>query len=256
MYSLFTVLTLPHRLDVLRAYIAISNPRYPDYSIVRDLQPLAINIPPSVTGWNPLDYSVEDRINVYRFCEDSIYLVHALEDFMLLIGSAAKARTEELDSTLGKLIASAAKQLLFRHSLGFADPLHLSRKCCRLAALIFIDLAIRELFDSPLDSGHFVRELKMRLLDTNMTPWARSLEMLVMVLIKHDRIALEKAWRAWYVADVVTMTMNLGEETWMMAERKMLAYIQQEAIRAVPGSRSSLIWDMRAIAEGFIDEWS
>lgn len=202
-----------------------------------------------------MHFASEDRKEVYRFCEDSIYLVHALEDFMLLIGSAATKKPHELDSSTQILIASAAKQLLRRESLDASEVSNLSRKCCRLSALIFIDLAIRELFDSPSTSGQFVHDLKSRLLGT-MTPWSRSLEMLVMVLIKHDRMALEKAWRAWYIADVVTMTMNLGEETWKIAEKKMQEYIVQEAIKADTGPRTSLVWNMRVMADAFMVEWS
>ena len=77
-----------------------------------------------------------------------------------------------------------------------------------------------------------------------------------MVLIKHDRMALEKAWRAWYIADVVTMTMNLGEETWKIAEKKMQEYIVQEAIKADTGPRTSLVWNMRVMADAFMVEWS
>jgi len=197
----------------------------------------------------------EDRREVYRFCEDSIYLVHALEDFMLLSGSAATKKTDDLDPSMQILIASAAKQLLRREALDASEASHLSRKCCRLAALIFIDLAIRELFDSPSTSGQFVHDLKSRLLGT-MTPWSRSLEMLVMVLIKHDRMALEKAWRAWYIADVVTMTMNLGEETWKIAEKTMQEYILQEAIKADTGPRTALVWNMRVMADAVMVEWS
>ena len=175
---------------------------------------------------------------------------------MLLIGSAAREKTEDLNPALRALILSAAKQLLLdRQALGSSSATRfLARKCLRLAALIFLDFAMRELFDSPHTSGRFVRELKSKLLGTE-TPWGRSLEMLVMVLIKHDRMALEKAWRAWYIADVITVTMNSGQETWRAAEGKMLEYIRCYAMEAVPGPRSSMMWNMRAMAELVINEW-
>ena len=130
---------------------------------------------------------------------------------MLLIGSAAHEKTENLNPALRVLILSAAKQLLLdRQALGSSSGAQfLARKCLRLAALIFLDFAMRELFDSPHASGRFVRELKSKLLVAG-TPCGRSLEMLVMVLIKHDRMALEKARRAWYIADAITVTMNSG----------------------------------------------
>ncbi|MCJ1474952.1 hypothetical protein MMC13_003612 [Lambiella insularis] len=252
------------RLDVLRAYIAISNPRYPDYAVVRSLEPLAINIPPKDSDWCSVDLSANDRREVYMFCEDSIYLIHELEDFMLLVGSAARTTTEELESKntsnsrsktkVQNLIQRSATQLLCRPELGNPCASRLPRKCCRLAALIFVDLAIKELFDSPHTSGQFVHVLKSRLLGI-MTPWGSSLEMLVMVLIKHDRMALEQAWRAWYIADVVTMTMNFAEESWSIAEQKMLEFIWQDALSATPGLRSSLVWDMQTMVEVFINEW-
>ncbi|MCJ1284197.1 hypothetical protein MMC26_003528 [Xylographa opegraphella] len=242
------------RMDVIRAYIALSSPRYPTYSIVRSLAPLALNVPRSYTGWSPIDLSTNDRKGIYWFCEDSMYLIHELEDFMLLVGSVAGDCTENLELSIQDLIMSAASQLLCRHDLGNADAPRRPRKCTRLAALIFMNLAIRELFDSPEISGRFVRELKARFFD-NTTAWGRSLEMLTAVLVKHSRVALEKGWRAWYVADAVTTTMNFGDDAWVTAERNMLAYLWDDAVKAVPGPRSSCIWDLQTVYKGFLRAW-
>ncbi|MCJ1398172.1 hypothetical protein MMC11_001369 [Xylographa trunciseda] len=242
------------RMDVIRAYIAISSPRYPTYSIVRSLTPLAINVPRSHAGWSPIDLSTNDRKDVYWFCEDSIYLIHELEDFMLLVGSAACDRTENLELSIQDLIKSAASQLLCRKDMGNPDAPRRPRKCIRLAALIFIDLAIRELFDSPATSGQFVSGLKARFFDST-TPWGRSLEMLAMVLIKHSRVALEKGWRAWYIADVVTTTMNFGEDSWAITQHNMLDYLWNHAVKVVPGPRSSQIWDLQSTLAGFLSAW-
>ncbi|MCJ1387697.1 hypothetical protein MMC18_000540 [Xylographa bjoerkii] len=242
------------RMDVIRAYITISSPRYPTYSIVRSLSPLAINVPRSHPGWSPIDLSTNDRRDVYWFCEDSIYLIHELEDFMLLVGSAAGDKTENLELSIQDLIKSAASQLVCRQDLGNPDAPRRPRKCIRLAALIFVDLAIRELFDSPATSGQFVCELKARFFDSSTT-WGRSLEMLAMVLIKHSRLALEKGWRAWYIADVVTMTMNFGEESWAIAEHNMREYLWNHATKVVLGRRSSQIWDLQSTLESFLSAW-
>ena len=242
------------RMDVIRAYIALASPRYPTYSIVRSLAPLAINVPRSHSGWNPIDLSTNDRKGIYWYCEDSMYLIHELEDFMLLVGSVACDRTENLEFSIQDLIMSAASQLLCSHDLGNPDAPRRPRRCIRLAALIFMNLAIRELFDSPATSGRFVGELKARFFD-NTTAWGRSLEMLTMVLVKHSRMALEKGWRAWYIADAVTTTMNFGDDDWATAESNMLAYLWNHAIKAVPGPRSSRIWDLQTIYEGFLNAW-
>ncbi|MCJ1377925.1 hypothetical protein MMC17_001021 [Xylographa soralifera] len=243
------------RMDVIRAYIALSSPRYPTYSIVRTLAPLAINVPRSHPGWNPIDLSTNDRRGIYWFCEDGMYLIHELEDFMLLVGSAACDRTENLELSIQDLIMSAASQLLCRQDLGNPDAPRRPRRCIRLAALIFMNLAIKELFDSPETSGRFVCGLKARFFD-NTTAWGRSLEMLTMVLVKHSRVALEKGWRAWYIADVVTTTMNFGEDAWAIAEHNMLEYLWNHATKDVPGPRSSRIWDLRTVYEGFLSAWS
>ncbi|MCJ1419165.1 hypothetical protein MMC32_005518 [Xylographa parallela] len=242
------------RMDVIRAYIALSSPRYPTYSIVRSLAPLAINVPRSHSGWTPVDLSTNDRKGVYWFCEDSMYLIHELEDFMLLVGSAACDRTENLELSIKDLIMSAATQLLCSQELGNPDAPRRSRRCVRLAALVFMNLAIRELFDSPDTSGRFVCELKARFFDST-TVWGRSLEMLTMVLIKHSRVALEKGWRAWYIADVVTTTMNFGDDAWAIAEHNMLEYLWNHALKAVPSPRSSRIWELQTIYESFLSAW-
>ena len=242
------------RMDVIRAYISISSPRYPTYSIVRSLTPLAINVPRSLPDWSPIDLSTNDRKEVYWWCEDSIYFIHELEDFMLLVGSAACDKTENLELSIQDLIKSAASHLLCRQELGNPNAPRLSRKCTRLAALIFVDLAIKELFDSPATSGQFLSDVKARFFSIT-TPWGRSLEMLAMVLIKHSRVALEKAWRAWYVADVVTTTMNFGDESWAIAERNMLEYLQSHAIKVTAGPRSSQIWDPKSTLEDFVRAW-
>jgi len=42
--------------------------------------------------------------------------------------------------------------------------------------------------------------------------------MIVAVLLQADRLALERPFRAWYVSDVVTLTMKLGELEWRAVE--------------------------------------
>ena len=267
------------RLDVVRAYIALSAPRYPTYSVLRNLSPIAINIPRDVLPFDPIEFAAEERKVVYRFCEDCIYLVHELEDFMMLAGSAARSlqagaqdkESAEETETTRQLISAAATQLLCRQDLGNAAGSPLSRKCCRLAVLVFMDLAVRELFDTPGRCGQFIHVLKSRLLGP-MTPWGRSLEMLLHVLVKHERLALEKAWRAWYVADMITMTMSLSEETWIIAEARMMAYVREEAATAglalsssMPlssssspppaGRRSASVWSLRDTLDAFLGAW-
>lgn len=65
--------------------MSVSFPRYPQYTTVRALQPLAINVPSSPAAWFT---SAHPKFE-YLYCEDVINLLHGLEDVLLLIRSAA-----------------------------------------------------------------------------------------------------------------------------------------------------------------------
>ena len=176
--------------------------------------------------------------------------------------------------------------------------LHLACKSLRLAALAFLDAAIREFFDSPPQPGYYTNKLKLRFLGSkalaNDSPWGRSLEMVIAVLLQADRMALERPWRAWYMADALTLTMRIGEWTWEMVVGVLRKWVKgggldqdEEVTRGdkergleAPGKgdrvemadrsentsgsggegekiekRSVGVWDLKKVAERFLREW-
>ena len=238
------------RLDAIRAYVSQSSPRYPAYSFVRALDPVAINIPyhperstwTANTGPQPLYVPYQ-----YRYCEDALSLMNKLEDVLLLCRSAASDLSGPVGEPFHKLLIKSMEQLLAKPAYldedntsrtsediyaNYATPqesiptmpqmdrirLQTSALAIRLAALTMLDAAIREFFDSPPHPGYYTSQLKHRFLGckamANDTPLGRSIEMLIAVLIQADRMALERPWRAWYAADALTLTMRITQYKW------------------------------------------
>ena len=221
------------------------------------MRPLAISIPQNDIG-QVMDPDIDKtQQESYRHCEDALVLVHGLEDLMELLGSTARNPFVRLNISLKDLLSCAVTQLLSKGPVDLDDPngrSYLSRRCCRLAVLLFVDVAIKEIFDSPDPPGRYVRKLKSDLVGIT-TLWSRSLEILMMILLQHDRIALEKPWRWWYVADVVMMTMNIGQTTWRAIEETLLAYIGGSTFEASQTAQSGSIWDMQSMTQSFVQEW-
>ena len=316
------------RLDVIRAYATISAPRYPAFASVRVLEPLAINIPqtPGRSLWYSSPGSRESGFTPfeYRYCEDALVLVNKLEDVLLLSRSAATDLSGPVGESFRKLLNTSLEQMLEKPShlcfptdgvsptdiyAVYATPspvpqnlsegerrrLLLAGLALRLTALTFLDAAIREFFDAPSYTGYYTSQLQSRFLGSralaNDSPWGRSLEMVIAVLLQADRMALERPWRAWYVADALTQTMRVGEWTWEEVVRALKGWIQAGGLASYEfglgngegntgfaepktepfssgssggGSikaqdegepRSRGVWDLRAVAGRFLREW-
>lgn len=236
------------RLDLIRAYIAASSPRYPDYVDVRALKPLLVNIPSTTDYYTTASFPMNvDRQAVYGLCEHAIRLILGLEDVLLLISSAAQ-QTKVLDGTFYHLLTKAITQLLQDNGTeGLGSSSIQQRRCFRLAALILIDVSMREYFESPSQTGRFIRALNKQLLDTNSS-WGQSAEMFVTTMLRSDRVSLETPSRAWYAADVIIRSVRLGKSEWTSVEQKLRDYIHQSPLRAMKSSQSSAIWDIGTVA--------
>lgn len=244
---------------MLRAYIAISYPRYPTYSSVRNILPIAINVPRREHHPPPSYIFASHRAAVYGFCEDALALIHELEDTLLLIRSASDTPlAPKSTQPVRELLSSAIAQLL--RDPGSTSPVtgpacsRTARKCLRLATLVFLDIAMHESFSTPARPGTFARALKTRFLRTP-APWGRSLEMLLSVLLQTTRMALEKPWRAWYFADVATLTMALGEPTWRAVEAALEGYLRERCAAGRASVGPGAVWDLREAAERAAEEW-
>ena len=285
--STISLLTFRRRLDAIRAYISISAPRYPAYTSVRNLPPIFIPIP------SPYSPSAPDptlQVFEHVYCEDAIHLVHGIEDTLLLIRAGAlDALTPVgapyhalLSAHVAQLLSPSASHLLAAHISDPASNAHptpattpitpvtpglpptttrrqrLAARTLRLAALVLIDLIVREFFDDahaltdgrrrPL--GHQTRRiLKERFLGDfspagPSTLWGRSLEMTVAVLLQADRLALEKPWRGWYFADALTLTMALGEEAWASVGKALRGFLMESVDQQKHEEAMSLAGEM------------
>ena len=264
------LLILDCRLDAIRAYIAMSAPRYPAYISVRNLPPLYIPIP---SPYSPSAPNPSLQVFEHVYCEDAIHLVHGIEDVLLLmragaldvltpVGAPYKAL---LSAHVGQLLSPSASHLLAAHIADSVTNAHptpaatpttphtpglppnttrrqrLAARTLRLAALVFVDLTVREFFEEaeptangrrrPL--GRQTRRILQERFLGDFAPtgsaalWGRSLEMMVAVLLQSDRLALEKPWRGWYFADALTLTMALGAEAWAGVGHVLEAFLRE-----------------------------
>ena len=255
------------------------------------------------------------------FCADALHLVHDIEDILLLIRAGAYDALIPVGAPFKTLLSTHVAQLLARSSslllsarttealptqnpsptspntprppplepAGPSRRQRLASRTLRLAALLFVDLAVCELFDAPppppnarrRTPGVHARRLKDRFLGPlasaarGATPWGRSLEMAIAVLLQADRLSLEKPWRAWYFADALTLTMALGADAWAAVARTLREYLD-ERVREVNGSdtspdvavggeqveglvkgepRSRKIWDLEKELKAFDEGW-
>lgn len=252
------------RLDAIRAYAAQSSPRYPAFQSVRELGPVAINIPHQAgkSTWSTLKRSYTP--SSYIYCEDALTLMNKIEDVLLLCRSAASDLSGPVGEPFHKLLSKSIEQMLAKPAFlvnegektsgdiyaaydtrqsgdsrvldSQRDGLIKSSLALRLAALTLLDVAIREFFDSPPYPGFYTSQLTHQFLGSkamaNDTAWGRSLEMLIAVLMQADRMALERPWRAWYAADALTLTMRIGEYTWEAVGRSLRSWIENGGLES------------------------
>lgn len=252
------------RLDAIRAYVTQSSPRYPAFSSVRELEPVAINIPHQAgkSTWNTSNQSYTP--SSYKYCEDALTLMNRIEDVLLLCRSAASDLSGPVGEPFHKLLTKSIEQMLARPEFLIDEGekksgdiyaaydtrqsstskvpesqrhgLIKSSLALRLASLTFLDVAIREFFDSPPYPGFYTAQLTHQFLGSkamaNDTAWGRSLEMLIAVLMQADRMALERPWRAWYAADALTLTMRIGEWTWEAVGKSLRQWIEDGGLES------------------------
>ena len=234
------------RLDAVRAYVALSAPRFPTYAALRDLAPLAINMPYSSISATQTPHTQETA-----FCEDTLQLLHGLEDVLLLLKAVSASDGRAL-LRARDLVSAAVLQCLSPAKVQpGAFVAHRSRSVTRLAALVMLDAAVQHFFDGDAPESGF-RRIKARLLGdvagdkASMAAWGRSLEMVVHVLLAADRFALERPWRAWYFADALTIAMKIGECQWDAVESVLRDYLAErcEEADSLVGARSSKVWNV------------
>ena len=232
----------------------ISHPRYPRFAPIRAIEPIAIKIPLSARDWEEMSTeTIESHQSVYRFCEDCLRIIHGLEDLMLVIGSAAQQKKRPSDQELYSLFWDAVFHLLTEEDKETRNAtLAIARRCCRLAALILVDVVIHERLQTQPQEGFFIRVLRKNLLDVN-EHWGRSYEMFITIMSRTDRLALEKSMRAWYIADVIMLTVNMSRDKWTRIQDKLLAYIRENPLAKVRDPHDSNIFDMSSLTEMLVN---
>ena len=238
------------RLELLRAYLVISSPRYPRFAVIRAVEPIAIRISSSSNHeWEDISTQAVGLYQpVYRFCEDCLRIIHGLEDVILIIDSAAHQKKRPSDVEMRDLFWDAVFQLLTNDDNNTHDTLAIARRCCRLASLILIDVVIHERLHSQPQEGFFIRVLRKNLLDVN-EHWGRSYEMFITIMSRTDRIALEKSMRTWYIADIIMLTINMSRDKWTRIEGRLLAYIKENPLDKVRDPQDSSLFDMSSMVD-------
>ena len=255
--KLFKQILLTHlnRLDLVRAYITTSKPRYPQWWQLHDIQPLALKAPSGEQSVVNSSRGLSRKD--YELCTDSISLVHGLEDLLLLINSIiSDIKSHQKAGPSRQLIESAVIQLLRTEEPShFSRYIQLIKRCLRLAVVAFINVFISEAFASePTKRESYIRDFRQSLLDTSTT-WGRSLNMVSKVLLNFDRVALEEPYRAWYFSAAVAVIMHCNEDDWDEVETALLEYISRVCDEPVDQSMMLQAWDLRAMAQRLSGGW-
>ncbi|KAB8296002.1 hypothetical protein EYC80_008816 [Monilinia laxa] len=97
-------------------------------------------------------------------------------------------------------------------------------RCFRLASLVYLQVALNDLFTTSQPKGQYFQACKYRLLDTT-TDWGRAIEMLARVILRGERSKTERQRRAWYVANAMIELQDFALGTWIMAESTLFSYL-------------------------------
>ncbi|KAI9649300.1 hypothetical protein NHQ30_001872 [Ciborinia camelliae] len=186
-----------------------------------------VNLVFASLGASTIQYEVAMMQARNDFCADFIRMVDGLERATGVIKSAAsKITSQELWDNFSDRICSEAIGMSWLDS---TEPTIDERrkviwKCFRLAALIYLRMALQEFHTTPQLNGQYFRACKYRLLDTT-TDWGRAIEMLTRVILRGERSNVERHRRAWYVANAMIELQEFGIEIWKMAEGTLFTYL-------------------------------
>ena len=213
------------RLDLSRAFINTSSPRYSRYD---ELQ-LPIEYEKVEKKFGFTKSMMTEMHDVYRFSHECIMLVVGMEKLTERIREAIKDCSffndwEHLAVRLSSYI------LCLPSSPGTCKrgPSSKARiRCCHLAGLIYIYLAVHELSCSPPLRGTFLKRFKSELLDMD-EEWGLAIEMLVLVLVR-GKISGVTIWtrhrRAWYVANSIMVLEAFSTDTWLQIEKRIWKFL-------------------------------
>ena len=241
-----------YRMDLLRAYMTISKPRYPGWRAFQSLEPIMIDIS---SGAQP---GIDEALN--DLCSDFLSLIHGLEDLVLLIGSVDPA-TEEWDTCPDlSIVVDAAASLLSKltWSADERNDLKIIKTCCRLATLVFIDICLHRYFDTSEGIwGEGNRHAALFALLRDYQHWRLQLNILLQLLLKGNRVALEDPRRTWYIVEVLMLVQTVGPQTWPLIFEILCTHLLPEG--ASEGQQKldyDRIWDLESMARNVISDWN
>ena len=243
-------------LDLIRAYLTISKPRYPKWRNVQTIQPIVIDCNPE-TSVDKFDTRFGHTYDVWEheLCCDGLSLIHSLEDLSMLMTTSALGRDLSEPARDHTKIMNAVKETLHRlPGILINKKLKPAMTCFRLAALIFLDIAIHEHFGL----GKASRISHHRSLFTQLDPysqWGCFLDIVLRLLIKGDRAALEETRRAWYMAEILILSTTIGTVRWTEIEEMLCDYLVQPRDGNMEMSLG-WSWDLKATAEMVIEDWT
>ncbi|KAA8567798.1 hypothetical protein EYC84_008255 [Monilinia fructicola] len=210
-------------LDLCRAYIRISRPTYSMY----DANSTENLTKTSSLGTSTIQYEVAKMQARNEFCADFIRMVDGLEKATAVVKDAAsKIISQEQWNKFSDRIFSAAIGMSWLHPTEqvIDERRNSIWRCFRLASLVYLQVALHDLFTTAQPKGQDFQACKCLLLDTT-TDWGRAIEMLARVILRGERSKTERHRRAWYVANAMIELQDFALETWRMAESTLFSYL-------------------------------
>jgi hypothetical protein len=87
--------------------------------------------------------------------------------------------------------------------------------CCRLTALIYINIVLRKMPCKSAVLSHLTKELSYALAKTNLKSyWGGKIELLTWVLLHGGAAATDVELKTWYLSFLVSVSWILGLQTW------------------------------------------
>ena len=244
------------RLDIMRAYVSASKARYPDFTNCNTIESLfkeSTSDSANVEAISTLYDGFEGE--KHELCVDCINLIHGLEDVTLLINSSAARYKQAGPIPIKHHLSIAIRRLLAKRPEDTkSNTLDKCKGSCRLAALVVIDMALRQYFNISTPDEGSVPVPKLRLLDP-ISQCGRSLGMLIRVILNSDRMALAEPLRSWYAAEVIAIALKTNVEIWQTMEADLLNYLAVDLQANPADSLIRSLWDLNSMIQIVVDDW-
>lgn len=224
-------------LDLSRAYIPVGAPRYwlYDKSVLLS----------GCVGANPAARSVlpARAAEMQEVQDGCIYNLKLIDNLEKMTANSAVAVDPSLEDWQSQepVLCSAARRLFWHSSTEHPLESQMIPKwnSIRLAALLYINIALHELYSFPAQRGLFVKRFCSQVLDISVN-WGRAVEMLIKLLLRDDRCFIRRHKRAWYVANAMIVVQGFGLGSWTTVEEAVRSYLTSGVYEECLGEKGSV----------------